>query len=403
LTPAGGAANFPGQTGSAGQSAWSQTVNALTDDAKADDTAMSPVPPRRGWLKPVLRLVALVVVLIVGGVTLRWWMAEGRFIESTDNAYVQGDIATLAARIDGVISAVLVADNQAVKTGDPLITIDPRDWQARRDQAEAAVREAEAGLATAQRQAAQARTAIDQAEAGIAQAQAEHTRATADASRSTALVGAGWTSRQANDLAVADARKATAGLANAQAQRAWNEQALSAAETQQAAAAARLANARAQLRLAENNVDYTTIRAPFDGIVGNRAAQVGQPVQPGMQLIAVAPPPGKLYVVANYKETQLRRMRAGDPVTLTPDIDPDGAVTGHVDSLAPATGALFSLLPPENATGNFTKVVQRVPVRITIDLPPGTPPAWLRAGLSVIAETDTRGPAAVRHGLLGLW
>jgi membrane fusion protein (multidrug efflux system) len=288
-----------------------------------------------------------------------------------------------------------------VKLGDPLITLDPRDWQARLDQARAAVGEARATLATSQRQVDQARAAIAQSVAGIDQAQAELTRASADAGRSGTLVGAGWTSRQANDLAVSALRKGEAGLANALAQRSWSEQSLGVAEAQAAAAAARLTNAEAQARLAENNLSYTTIRAPFDGVVGNRAAQVGQHVLPGQQLIAVAPPPRQLFVVANFKETQLRRMHPGDPVRVVPDIDPDAAVTGHVDSLAPATGALFSLLPPENATGNFTKVVQRVPVRITFDLPAGPAPSWLRAGLSVTAEADTRGSGATRLGVLG--
>ncbi len=146
---------------------------------------------------------------------------------------------------------------------------------------------------------------------------------------------------------------------------------------------------------------YTVIRAPFDGIVGNRAAQLGQHVNPALQLVSVTPLRQQLYVVANFKETQLRRMQPGQKVVLTPDIDPGAAIEAHVDSLAPATGALYSLLPPENATGNFTKVVQRVPVKIVIDPAVAAKAPWLRAGLSVTAEVDTRGPAAVRHGLLG--
>jgi membrane fusion protein (multidrug efflux system) len=146
---------------------------------------------------------------------------------------------------------------------------------------------------------------------------------------------------------------------------------------------------------------YTVIRAPFDGIVGNRAAEIGQHVTPTTQLIAVAPLPGRLYVVANFKETQLRRMQPGMKVRLIPDIDSDAVVNGRVDSLAPATGALFSLLPPENATGNFTKVVQRVPVKLVLDPSDAMTAGWLRAGLSVTAEVDTRGPDAERLGLFG--
>ena len=362
------------------------------------DVRLAAPPKRRGR---VIRLGVLVTLLAIGGFVGRWWLAEGRYIESTDNAYVQGDIATLAARIDGDVTAVLVADNQAVKSGDPLIALDPRDWQARRDQAAASVGEANASLALARSQIEQARVALGQTDAQIDLAQAEVTRANADAGRSGVLVGAGWTSRQANDQAVAASRKAEAGLALAVAQRAVGLQALAVAQTQEAVSAARVASAEAQLRLAESNLANTTVRAPFDGIVGNRAAQVGTHVLPGQQLIAIAPPSRLLFVVANFKETQLRRMHPGDPVTITPDIDPDGAVSGRVASFSPATGALFSLLPPENATGNFTKVVQRVPVRVVLDLPQGRAPEWLRAGLSVTAEVDTRGPDAVRHGLFG--
>ena len=155
------------------------------------------------------------------------------------------------------------------------------------------------------------------------------------------------------------------------------------------------------MQLAENNLAYTVIRAPFDGIAGNRAAELGQHVTPASQLIAVAPLREQLYVVANFKETQLRRMQPGMKVRLMPDIDPGAAVDGRVDSLAPATGALFSLLPPENATGNFTKVVQRVPVKLVVDPAQARMPQWLRAGLSVTAEVDTRGPDAQRLGLFG--
>src|SRR5262249_21977023 len=145
-------------------------------------------------------------------------------------------------------------------------------------------------------------------------------------------------------------------------------------------AQARQQNAAAAVKLAQNNLAYTVIRAPFDGIAGNRAAELGQHVMPGAQLIAVAPLQDQLYVVANFKETQLRRMHEGEKVRLIPDIDSDAAVDGRINSLAPATGALFSLLPPENATGNFTKVVQRVPVKITVDPAQAANANWLRAG-----------------------
>ncbi|MCC6719539.1 MAG: HlyD family secretion protein [Acetobacteraceae bacterium] len=358
----------------------------------------APEPPRRNRRRIALLLVPLLLGLAA---VANWWIVEGRFVESTDNAYVQGDIASLAARIDGTVMAIDVADNAAVHAGDPLIRLDPRDWQARLDQARAAAAEAEASEQTARLQAAQARTAIAQAMSTIAAAEAEVTRARNEADRSGALVGGGWASRQSNDAAIAAREKAEANLAAARASRAGAEAALAVAEAQRATAAAHRQGAAAAVTLAENNLSYTVIRAPSDGVVGNRAAQIGQPVVPGQLLIAVTPPPSRLFVTANFKETQLRRMAPGQAVRLVPDIDSGAAVRGTVASIAPATGALFSLLPPENATGNFTKVVQRVPVRIAIDPRDAAAARWLRAGLSVTAEVDTRGPGAVRHGLFG--
>jgi len=376
-------------------------MNAVTDKPEASgDTQRSLPTPKRRARPPVLRIAAVLLVLLVAAVTLNWWLVEGRYIESTDNAYVQGDIVVLASRIEGDISAINAADNRPVHAGDPLISLDRADWQARVAQARGNVGEIVAGSDTARRQVEQARVAIAQAEAQIAQAQAELVRATAETKRSGALAGAGWTSRQADEQATSDARKAEAMLDAARAQRANADRALSVADAQVAQSDSRRLAAEAAVQLAENNLSYTVIRAPFDGIVGNRAVQVGQHVLPGQQLLSLTPVTRDLYVVANFKETQLRRMRPGQKVVLTPDIDGDAAVTGHVDSLAPATGALFSLLPPENATGNFTKVVQRVPVKIVLDPSPGVD-AWLRAGLSVTAEVDTRGPDAQHLGLFG--
>ena len=363
-------------------------------------TWATPARARRS-LRRLWRPLAGLAVAIGIGVTASWWFTEGRYIESTDNAYVQGDIAVLGPRIEGDVAAIKVADNQRVHAGDPLIELDPADWQARLDQATAAAAEATAAIETAQRQVGQQQATIDAAQAAIAVAQAEQTRASADAGRSRALVAGGWASRQSDDQATAAARKGDAAVISAQAQKVAAEQQLAVFQAQVAQAKARQQSAAAAMQLARNNLAYTVIRAPFDGIVGNRAAELGQHVQPGAQLIAVAPAPEKLFVTANFKETQLRAMRAGMKVRLIPDIDSSAAIDGRVDSLAPATGALFSLLPPENATGNFTKVVQRVPVKITLDPAQAAQAGWLRAGLSVTAEVDTRGPDAQRLGLFG--
>ncbi|HEX3348604.1 MAG TPA: HlyD family secretion protein [Acetobacteraceae bacterium] len=373
---------------------------AITD-AGTQTIGDAPQQPRRRFARRVLRPFALALIAAVAVLTGTWWFAEGRYLVSTDNAYVQGDIAVLGPRIEGDVVAVNVADNQPVRAGEPLLTLDPRDWQARLDQARAASAEAGAAILTAQAQVQQNRALITQADANIAQADAERVRASADAQRASTLAGQGWSSKQANDLAIADQRKAEAALAASQAMRASAQQALAVAQAQAAQSAAHKMNADAAVKLAENNLSYTVIRAPFDGIAGNRAAQLGMHVLPAQQLIAVAPAAERLYVTANFKETQLGRMKVGQKVVLTPDID-GAAVTGRVDSLAPATGALFSLLPPENATGNFTKIVQRVPVKIAIDPADAARAEWLRAGLSVTAEVDTRGPDAQRLGLFGV-
>jgi membrane fusion protein (multidrug efflux system) len=375
------------------------TEKPLAEPAEAQTHAGPPRVSRR--LRRLWRPAAALAAVIGIGVTASWWFTEGRYIESTDNAYVQGDIAVLGPRIEGDVAAIKVADNQRVHAGDPLVVLDPADWQARLAQATASSAEAAAAIETAQRQVAQQLATIQAAQAQISQAQAEQARASADAGRSRALVAGGWASHQADDQATATARKADAALATAQAQKAAAEQQLAVFQAQVTQARARQQNTTAVVQLAENNLAYTVIRAPFDGIVGNRAAELGQHVQPGAQLIAVAPLPDQLYVIANFKETQLRRMHAGMKVRLVPDIDSSAAVDGRVDSLAPATGALFSLLPPENATGNFTKVVQRVPVKLVLNPADATHAGWLRAGLSVTAEVDTRGPDARRLGLFG--
>lgn len=377
-------------------------MNAIAEQPDPiSETRLSAPRPAARWprkiARPLLAGAAAIALLATGA----WWFTEGRWIESTDNAYVQGDIAVLAPRIDGEVASVAVSDNQFVHAGDPLVALDPSDWQAKLAQAQATRAEADAAVAAVAEQIIQQRSAIAAAEAAIAQAEAGRRVAAADADRSIALTASGWTSRQSNDHAVADQARTTAALTAAQAQLAVALHQLPVLHAQAAQAEARRTSAIAAVTLAKNNLSYTVIRAPFDGIAGNRAVVPGQHVAPGTQVIALAPPPSKLFVVANFKETQLRAMRPGMKVRLIPDIDPGAAVNGRIDSLAPATGALFSLLPPENATGNFTKVVQRVPVKIVLDRTDADHADWLRAGLSVTAEVDTRGPDANRLGLFG--
>lgn len=381
-------------------------MNALNEKPKPSDidiTATSlTVKPRGGLTRArLLRGVALLAIVVVGAATAHWWVTEGSAIQSTDNAYVEGDIAVLSPRVDGIVATVPVADNQFVHKGDVLWTLQTDDRQATLDQARASEAEQQAAVAVAQRQVLQAQAAIGSADAVIVSARAEQARATADAGRSYALVGAGWTSRQANDLAIADRRKADAGVSSAEAQRAMAVEALAVAQAQLAQAQAKLATAQSQVKVAEVNLDYTVMRAPFDGVVGNKAVRVGQYVAPALQLLALSPRASELYVVANFKETQMAQMKPGQCVSLTADIDTSKVIHGRVDSVAPATGALFSLLPPENATGNFTKVVQRFPVKLVFNQDELAQAPWLRAGLSVTAAVDTREGCQPVRGLIG--
>jgi membrane fusion protein (multidrug efflux system) len=372
-------------------------ASAALEAGQSSSVAAKPRRPVRAVLLRVVP-VLLLVAAAVGGA---WYWQTGRFLVETDDAYVQGDISVLGPRIAADVMAIHVADNQAVKAGDLLISLDERDLRNGRDQAAAALAEAEAAIATARQQLAQQQAQIDAAAAQVEQARAEQTRALADARRTQSLVGSGFASRQSADQTVADQRKADAGVQAAQAQLVVQRQSLGVLAAQVRQAEARRTEAAANLAQAETNLSYTSIRAPVDGIAGNRAAQLGQHVQPGQQLIAVAPAGARLFVVANFKETQLAAMQPGQPVEVTVDAIPDTVFHARVNSFAPGTGSQFSLLPPENATGNFTKIVQRVPVKLLLE--EGQDPAALarlRPGLSVVAEVDTR---ADPHAPRGVW
>ncbi|WP_426958875.1 HlyD family secretion protein [Muricoccus radiodurans] len=371
-------------------------MNAQSSLIIDPDIKASLPPPRRSLFRRLLPFAAL---LVVSGAALggTWYWQVGRFLVSTDNAYVGGDIAVLASRIEGDVARILVGDNQRVTAGQPLIALEDQDWRARRDQAAATLAEAEASLGTLAAQQLQQRAQIAQAEANVAQAEAERVRAIAAGGRAGTLAAEGFGTRETVERTTADRRKAEASVQAAQAAVEAARGALPVLEAQARAALARRDGARAALALAESNLADTIIRAPFDGIAGNRAAQPGQHVRAGTNLIAVAPNTERLFVTANFKETQIGRMHPGQPVELS--VDAGGTLHGTVDSLAPATGAQFSLLPPENATGNFTKIVQRVPVRIAIA--PGQDTAGLRAGLSVEAEVDTRDDPHAPRSMFG--
>ena len=335
----------------------------------------------------VLIAVAL-LVLAAGGVGGWYWWEVLRFRQSTDDAYIQSDVTVISPKVEGYIKKVKVADNQTVAEGAILFVIDDRDFKAKVVQAEAAVATAEATIATYESRLQLQQAMIDQAAAVLKSAEADLSRAQQDYKRYSTLMTSDFASRQRFEQAQADARKADATVAKNRAAFAAEQSQLAVLQAQQREDEARLQHARANLRLAHNDLDNTVIRAPISGIVGNRAGQVGQYVKPGTQLLSLVPLP-QVYVTANFKETQLTRMRPGQLAEVSVDAYPDVPLQGHIESFAPASGAQFSLLPPDNATGNFTKIVQRVPVRIA--LPAASPLAGLlRPGLSVTVTVDTR-------------
>src|SRR5262249_8792188 len=351
---------------------------------------LSPAPqagPRR--LRKLL-LVGASVLALAGGANFAWdYWTVGRFHVSTDDAYVKADNTNIAPKVSGYIGAVLVGDNEQVKAGQVLARIDDRDFRVAVDQAKADVETAQAAIANKQALLAAQQSVIEAARATIAVDQANLTFAEQEDERYSRLSSTGYGSVQ--NAQQAASRRAAAGAAvardSASLKSATTQLDVLKAELAQARAA--LARSEALLRQAELNLSYTSIVAPVDGVVGNRTLRVGQYAQAGTQLMAVVPTAAP-YVIANYKETQLTNVRPGQPATVAVDTFPGVTFKGRVDSIAPASGQEFALLPPDNATGNFTKVVQRIPVKITLD--GGAPLAdELRPGMSVVPSIDTKG------------
>ncbi len=379
-------------------------THELSDPKSGEpEPAAAPAAPnRRARLRErILPVVAALVLIGAAGGGWYWWTV-GRFIETTDDAYVHSDTAVISPEIEGYVRAVRVVDNQAVRAGDVLLTIDDRDFKARVAAAEADLAAKAAAVQSMAGQITLQRSLIDQAAAAVPRADADLTLARQDHDRYQRLARDDFASEQRLQTATADLKKAEATLAEMQAAlaSARNQSAVLEAERTKAQALRR--QAEASLELAKTDLERTVIRAPEAGVIGNKGVRVGELVRPGDQLMALVPLP-QVYVVANFKETQLDRMRPGQPVELEVDALPDSRLTGRVESFAPATGSEFSLLPPENATGNFTKIVQRVPVRIAV--PADSPLAGLlRPGLSVVASVDTRTPgetAAADSGVIG--
>lgn len=340
-------------------------------------------------------LGATAVALIAAGAYYGhdYWTV-GRFHISTDDAYVKADSSAIAPKISGYIAEVLVGDNETVKAGQPLARIDDRDFQTALDQAKADVAAAEATVTAKQASLDIQQTMIAAARATVEVDRANETFAEQNNKRYSNLATNGY-------APVQTAQQAASQIAAAQAAIIRDDASLQGAIKQVDLLNAELAQARATYahdqavqQQAELNLSYATVTAPVDGTIGNRTLRVGQYVQAGTQLMSVVPTTAA-YVIANYKETQLTDVHAGQSVDIDVDMFPGRVYHGHVDSLAPASGQEFALLPPDNATGNFTKVVQRIPVKIVLD---GDSAAAgdLRPGMSVQPSIDTNHDAGNR-------
>ncbi|MGY2251369.1 HlyD family secretion protein [Pseudomonas reactans] len=351
---------------------------------------------QRGKARRILLTLAGVAVLL-GVSWAAWWWITGRFIETTDDAYLQADSISVAPKISGYVAEVLVSDNQNVKRGDVLVRLDARKYQAVSDEASATIAARNADFAKAQADLVQQDSTIAEARAQLQGAEADARHAQTEVARYAPLARSG--AEPEERLAQLNNQ-----LAQARSTVAAKQAALRSSQTRYGTLQAQLKQAQAQLGVAKASeaqsqldVDDAVIRSPLDGRVADRGVRVGQYVQPGTRLLTVVPI-SAIYLTANYKETQIGAMRPGQTVTVHVDALPGRDLQGHIDSLAPGTGAQFALLPPSNATGNFTKIVQRVPVRIALDVPDDLRAA-LMPGLSATVEVDTRTHAAdANHG-----
>ena len=341
------------------------------------------------WLKNSFLLIAIIALVGWAATEGYDWYAHGRFIEETDNAYIKSDNVSIRAEITGRIETLAVQENQHVQQGQLLVRINASDYQAKLAQANAELKVARAALVNTQQQITLQDKKIDEAKANIDAAKAEVKRGELNLARFQILDKQAFDSKQQLQNTEADVAVAKASLAQAKAAFAAAQQMYSVLDAQQQSASANITAAQSQIAYAQSQLAKTEIRAPSDGIVGNLGARTGGLVQPTMTLFYLVPLPD-VYVVANYKETQIGHMTIGQPVTLTVDAQDGVEFTGVVASISPATGSEFSLLPKDNATGNFNKIVQRVPVRIEVT-GPREHMHLLRPGLSVVPHVNTQG------------
>ncbi|WP_022687733.1 HlyD family secretion protein [Sphingomonas phyllosphaerae] len=351
-------------------------------------TDAAPAPRRRlsGRAKVILIAVAL-VVLIGSAIWYVQYKAHGQYMQETNDAQVRADMVTVAPRVAGYVAEVFVADNQDVRAGQPLVRIDPRNSRAQAAQAEAQIAVADAQADSARAQVREQYAAIDQARAQLASAREKAAHDAAEVARYRPLAASGAETRQQLAQLQLAARQSAQAVRAQDAAVAMQQRRVATFETQVKQGLAQAQAARAQQSAADVDLNATLIRAAINGRVGDRTVEVGQYAGTGTRLMSLVPL-DKLYITANFKETQLALMRPGQPVEIKVDALDGIALKGRVASFSPGTGAQFSLLPPQNATGNFTKITQRVPVRIALEATPQTR-RLLVPGLSVEVTVDT--------------
>lgn len=352
------------------------------------ETQPPPEPPRR---RPWSRAAIPIVLAAIGGVLLvlfAWRLPPfDTGVQSTDNAYVRGAVTVISPKLDGYVSQVLVKDFMQVKAGQVLVVIDDRNYRDKVEQARASLAAEKANLANWDQQKRRGQANVSLVDAEGQSARAALAKAQADYKRAEPLVRQGWLAPTELDRLRLAVQQAQAAVNQAQAQGQVAQEDLTSVGVNRAALEAAVARAQAALSLAEIDLANTNITAPVDGQLGEVGVKVGQYVTPGTQLMGLAPP--GVWIIANFKETQVRDVAVGEPVEVRIDALPRERLSGRVERIGPAAGSEFAVIKPDNATGNFTKVVQRIPVRIALE--PGQPAAdKLRPGMSAVVSIDTR-------------
>jgi membrane fusion protein (multidrug efflux system) len=364
---------------------------AIEKPAAVPAQAAAAAAPKSGKRRRVMMGVVALLALAAAAYGVNYVLV-GRFYVSTDDAYVRANNTTLGARVSGHISAIFPGDNTMVRTGDVIFRIDDGDYRIAVDAARTRIATQQATIERIGRQAAAMQSAVEQAGAQLVSAQAAMKRADLDFDRQQALSAKGFASHATFEVSEAGRDQGAAAVKAAQAAYDAARDNVEVTKAQQAEARAQLAELQTALAKAERDLAFTSVRAPVDGTFSNRLVNTGDFVVVGQRLGNVVPL-DEVFIDANYKETQLKRIRPGQPVTISVDAYGHRKFAGVVDSISPAAGSVFTLLPPDNATGNFTKIVQRLPVRVRVPREVARQ-NLLRAGMSVYATVDTRNGAA---------